>query len=116
MAPGPGHGRDALAGPIRVRLSWQHHRPTGVSVLHELDYDDSDSPSIGLVPSGVTWDDVYDHIKIAHHPLLVVLEDGADHAGAYWDGTKMIVAEDLGPDQDEAVAEFRELLRERGEH
>ncbi len=33
-----------------------------------------------------------------------------------WDGTKMIVAEDLGPDQDEAVAEFRELLRERGEH
>ncbi|HEY8044308.1 MAG TPA: hypothetical protein VIF35_08595 [Streptosporangiaceae bacterium] len=88
----------------------------GVSVLHELDYDDSDSPSIGLVPPGVTWDDVYDHIKIAHHPLLVVREDGADHAGAYWDGTKMIVAEDLGPDQDEAVAEFRELLRERGEH
>ena len=29
--------------------------------------------------------------------------------------TKMIVAEDLGPDQDEAVAEFRDLLRERGE-
>jgi hypothetical protein len=31
-------------------------------------------------------------------------------------GTKMIVAEDLGPDEDEAVAEFREILRERGEH
>ncbi len=84
-------------------------------MLHELDYDDSDAPAIGLVPPGVTWDDVYDHIKIAHHPLLVALDDGADHAGAYWDGTKMIVAEDLGPDQDEAVAEFRDLLRERGE-
>ena len=81
-------------------------------MLHELDYDDSEAPAIGLVPPGVTWDDVYDHIKIAHHPLLVTLDDGADHAGAYWDGTKMIVAEDLGPDQDEAVTEFRELLRE----
>ena len=100
----------------RTRLSWQHHPPIGVTVLHELDYDDSDAPAIGLVPPGVTWDDVYDHIKIAHHPLLVALDDGADHAGAYWDGTKMIVAEDLGPDQDEAVAEFRDLLRERGEH
>jgi hypothetical protein len=87
----------------------------GLTVLPELDYDDSDAPAIGLVPPGVTWDDVYDHIKIAHHPLLVTLDDGADHAGAYWDGTKMIVAEDLGPDQDEAVAEFRDLLRERGE-
>jgi hypothetical protein len=85
-------------------------------VLPELDYDDSDAPSIGLVPPGVTWDDVYDHIKIAHHPLLVTLDGGAGHAGAYWDGTKMIVEEDLGPDQDEAVTEFRELLRERGEH
>ena len=52
----------------------------GGTVLHELDYDDSDAPAIGLVPPGVTWDDVYDHIKIAHHPLLVTLDDGADHA------------------------------------
>ena len=88
----------------------------GVPVLHELEYDDSDAPSIGLVPPGVTWNDVYDHIKIAHHPLLVAPDGGADYAGAYWDGRKMIVEEDLGPDQDEAVAEFRELLRERGEH
>jgi hypothetical protein len=87
----------------------------GLTVLPDLDYDDSDAPAIGLAPRGVTWDDVYDHIKIAHHPLLVPLDDGADHAGAYWDGTKMIVAKDLGPDQDEAVAEFRDLLRERGE-
>jgi hypothetical protein len=114
MTPGP--ARRALAEDGPVCLSWQRHRPMGVPVLHELDYDDSDSPSIGLVPPGVTWEDVYDHIKIAHHPLLVVLDDGTDHVGAYWDGTKMIVAEDLGPDQDEAVAEFRELLRERGEH
>ena len=50
-------------------------------MLDELDYDDSDAPAIGLVPPGVT-DDVDDHIKIAHHPLLVTLDDGADHACA----------------------------------
>ena len=66
-------------------------------MLHELDYDDSEAPSIGLVPPGVTWDDIYDHIKIAHHPLLVALDGGADHAGAYWDGTKMIVERTWAP-------------------
>jgi hypothetical protein len=84
-------------------------------VLDNLTYEDSDSPSIGLVPAGVTWAEVEDHIKIAHHPLLVPPADGGEYAGAYWAGTKLVVAEDLGPDQDEAVTEFRELLRERGE-
>jgi hypothetical protein len=83
-------------------------------VLHDLTYDDSEGPSIGLVPAGVSWAEVEDHIKIAHHPLLVPDDDG-EYAGAYWTGTKMVVAEDLGSDQDEAVAEFRDLLRERGE-
>ena len=84
-------------------------------VLDDLTYDDSDSPAIGLVPAGVSWAAVEDHIKIAHHPLLVPLEDSGEYVGAYWAGTKLVVAEDLGPDQDEAVTEFRELLRERGE-
>jgi len=84
-------------------------------VLDDLDYDDSESPAIGLVPAGVSWDDVYDHIKIAHHPLLVLPADGDQYAGAYWADTKMVVAEDLGSDQDEAVQEFRDVLRERGE-
>ena len=77
-------------------------------MLHELDYDDSEAPSIGLVHArrdvGRTCSG---RVEIAHHPLLVALDGGADHAGAYWDGTKMIVEEDLGPDLDEAVAEFR---------
>ena len=84
-------------------------------MLDDLSYDDSDSPAIGLVPAGVSWAAVEDHIKIAHHPLLVPLEDSGQYVGAYWAGTKLVVAEDLGPDQDEAVTEFRELLRERGE-
>ena len=84
-------------------------------MLDDLEYDDSDSPAIGLVPAGVSWEDVYDHIKIAHHPLLVPQADGGEYAGAYWAGTKMVVAEDLGSDQDEAVQEFRDVLRERGE-
>jgi hypothetical protein len=84
-------------------------------VLDDLDFDDSDSPAIGLVPPGVSWAEVRDHIKIAHHSLLVPPTDGGQFAGAYWTGTEMIVIEDLGPDQDQAIEEFRALLRERGE-
>ena len=65
--------------------------------------------------AGVPWDDVQGHIKIAHNPLLVWLDDSSDYVGAYWDGTKLIVAEDLGSDQEEAVSEFRDFLREHGE-
>ena len=84
-------------------------------VLDDLEYDDSESPAIGLVPAGVTWEEVQDHIKIAHNPLLVPLADGARYVGAYWAGTELAVAGDLGSDQDQAVLEFREFLRERGE-
>ena len=56
-------------------------------MLENLDIDDSDSPPIGLVPPGVSWAEVRDHIKIAHHHLLV-LDDG-DYTGAYWTGTDM---------------------------
>jgi len=84
-------------------------------VLDDLTYDDSESPSIGLVPPGVSWAAVADHIKIAHHPLLVPLADSGEYVGAYWAGTRLAVAADLGPDQDEAVTGFREFLREQGE-
>ena len=84
-------------------------------MLDDLEYDDSESPAIGLVPAGVSWDEVQDHIKIAHTPLLVPQGEDGDYVGAYWAGTKLVVAEDLGADQDQAVGEFRELLRERGE-
>ena len=40
-------------------------------MLDDLAYDDSEPPAIGLVPAGVSWDEVQDHIKIAHSPLLV---------------------------------------------
>jgi hypothetical protein len=40
-------------------------------MLEDLQVDDSDMPAIGLVPPGVPWDRVRDHIKIAHHPLLM---------------------------------------------
>jgi len=84
-------------------------------VLDDLDYDDSEPPAIALVPAGVPWDDIRDHIKIAHHPLVVLPEGGTEYAGAYWTGTAMEVIEDLGSDHDQAIREFRELLRERGE-
>jgi hypothetical protein len=87
----------------------------GTTVLNDLEYDDSESPAIGLAPVGATWDEVRDHVKIMHSPLLVWPEDGAEYAGAYWAGTDVVIADDLGSDQDEAVSEFRDLLRERGE-
>ena len=84
-------------------------------MLDGLSYDDSEPPSIGLVPRGTSWDEVHDHIKIAHSFLLVETEPDGEYAGAYWTGTEMVVLDDLGADQDEAVDEFRELLRQRGE-
>jgi hypothetical protein len=84
-------------------------------VLDDLEYDDSEAPAIGLVPAGVPWQDIQDHIKIAHHPLVTLPEGSSQYAGAYWTGTAMAVIEDLGSDHDQAIAEFRELLRDRGE-
>jgi hypothetical protein len=76
-------------------------------VLDDLEFDDSDSPAIGLVPPGVSWEQVHDHIKIAHHSLLVPPSaDGGQFAGAYWTGTDMVVIDDLDPDQDRAAAGF----------
>ena len=84
-------------------------------MLDDLEYEDSESPAIGLVHAGVPWEDVQDHIKIAHHPLLVLPEGSTQYAGAYWTGTQMAVTGDLGSDQEQAICEFREFLRERGE-
>jgi hypothetical protein len=84
-------------------------------VLEDLEFDDAGSPAIGLVPPGVTWQQVHDHIKIAHHHLLIPPADGGDYTGAYWTGTKMALVEELGPDQDEALDEFRAFLDEHDE-
>jgi hypothetical protein len=60
-------------------------------MLDNLEFDDSDSPAIGLVPPGVSWAQVRDHIKIAHHSLLVPPPaGGGDFAGAYWTGTDFL--------------------------
>jgi hypothetical protein len=84
-------------------------------VLEDLEFDDSDSPAIALVPPGVSWQEVRDHMKIAHHSVLMPPADGAEYTGAYWSGTDMILVPDLGPDQDEAIAEFRAFLQEHDE-
>jgi len=85
-------------------------------VLDDVEYDDSESPAIGLVPADVQWTEVQDHIKIAHNPLLVPPTGGrAQYAGVYWAGTAMIVAENLGSDQEQALCDFREFLRDHGE-
>jgi hypothetical protein len=84
-------------------------------VLDDLEYDDSEAPAIGLARAGVSWEDVQNHIKIAHNPLLVLPGGSAQYAGVYWTGTKAVVTEGLGSDHEQAIHEFRELLRERGE-
>jgi hypothetical protein len=85
-------------------------------VLYNLEIDDSDSPAIALVPPGVSWEEVRDHIKIAHHPLLVPPPTDDDQfAGAYWTGTDLVVVDDLGSDQEQAIDEFRAFLQEHDE-
>jgi hypothetical protein len=84
-------------------------------VLEDLEFDDSDSPAIALVPPGVSWPEVRDHMKIAHHSVLMPPADGEEYTGAYWSGTDMILVPDLGPDQDQAIGEFRAFLQEHDE-
>jgi len=84
-------------------------------MLDDLAYDDSDAPAIGLVPAGVSWDEIRDHIKIAHSPLLTGPDRDGQYTGAYWSGTEMLLADDLGDDQDQAIDEFRDFLHEHGQ-
>lgn len=84
-------------------------------MLDDLAYDDSDEPGIGLVPGDVPWDAVEDHIKIVHGPLLVGPAASGQYAGAYWASNRMVVADDLGSDPEDALREFRDILHERGE-
>jgi hypothetical protein len=87
----------------------------GGAVLEDLEYDDSESPTIGVVPADVAWADIQAHIRIAHQPLMVLREGGTEYAGVYWTGTAIAVVDDLGSDHDQAISEFRMSLRERGE-
>jgi len=84
-------------------------------VLEDLEFDDAGSPAIGLVPPGVSRQEIRDHIKIAHHHLLIPPDGGGEYTGAYWTGTEMALVEDLGPDQDDAIDEFRVYLQEHDE-
>ena len=84
-------------------------------MLEDIEFDDAGSPAIGLVPPGVSWQQVRDHIKIAHDHLLIPEADGAGYTGAYWTGTEMAMVEDLGPDAEEAIDEFRAYLQEHDE-
>ena len=85
-------------------------------MLDDLEFDDSDSPAFGVVPPGVSWEQVRDHVMMAHHSVVVPPPAvGGQFAGGYWTGTEMVVIDDLGPDQDQAVEEFRALLQDLGE-
>ncbi len=83
-------------------------------MLDDLEYDDSLPPTIGLVRAGTSWEAVQDHIKIAHAPLLLLPDGGAEYAGIYWTGRTAVVAPDLGADLEQAIGEFREFLVEHG--
>src|SRR5712691_2829936 len=55
----------------RRRLSLRSTDATGGKpMLDNLGVDDSESPAISLVPAGVGWEEVRNHIKIGHDPLL----------------------------------------------
>ena len=84
-----------------------------------------DAKPVSLTGALASFDDVYSpriagrmndyDIKIAHAPLLVGPGDSGEYTGAYWTGTQMVMVDDLGSDQEEALEEFRDYLVERGE-
>jgi hypothetical protein len=84
-------------------------------VFEELDVDDTELPAITVVPLSATWDEVYDHIKISHAPLVVIPEGGEDYVGAWWTGSEMVKTDELGPDLDDAIVDFRQYLIDRGQ-
>ncbi len=84
-------------------------------MLEDLEFDDAGSPAIGLVPPGVSRQEIRDHIKIAHHHLLIPPDGDGEYTGAYWTGTEIALVEDLGPDQDDAIDEVRVYLEEHDE-
>jgi hypothetical protein len=84
-------------------------------VLEELDVDDSAAPAIAIAPAGASWDEVADHVKIMRNPVLVGPGGGGEYAGAYWSGNRLMMAESLGTDQDDALADFRDILLDRGD-
>lgn len=85
-------------------------------MLDDLPVDDSEHPAIGLVPAGVPWQEAREHARIARAPILFEPAEGGEYRGLYWsdEARAILVADDLGDDQDEALEEFRDLLRERG--
>jgi IPT/TIG domain len=105
-------GRTAtLPGAFEVTPAPQGRR----LMLDDLAYDHSELPRIGLMPAGVRWEEVKDHIRVAHGPLLVGPDASGQYTGAFWAGTELVIAEGLGPGQQQALREFRAFLRERGE-
>jgi hypothetical protein len=114
--------RETAAGNHAVTVEWVPRCRTSARAADarekagDLEYDDSEPPAVGVVRASVPWEDVQDHIKIAHNPLLVPSAGGtAQYAGVYWRGTARVVAEDLGSDQEQAICDFRVFLRDRGE-
>ena len=67
------------------------------ALLNDLEYDDLESPAIGLVPGVVSWADVQDHIKIAHSPLIAALAEDAEYTGVYWTGTEAVQVRSSAP-------------------
>ena len=84
-------------------------------MLEDLDVDDSEAPAIAIAPAGASWDEVADHVKIVHNPVLVGPGGDGEYTGAYWAGNRLTVADGLGTDQDDALAEFRDILLDRGD-
>ncbi|HWG60845.1 MAG TPA: hypothetical protein VG253_03945 [Streptosporangiaceae bacterium] len=83
-------------------------------MLDNIGYDDSDLPAIGLIPEGVPWEEIREHLKIARSPLLVPAVSDGQFVGTYWTEAEQVVTDDLGGDQEEALREFREILADEG--
>ena len=84
-------------------------------MLDHVDVDDTELPSIGIAPPGTSWDEIFDHVRISRNPLLVGPGDDGQYAGVWWTEPEILVERDLGEDPDEAIEDFRGILRDAGQ-
>lgn len=77
-----------------------------------IEYDNTEEPQVSVVPSESTWEETRNYVSVAHRPTLAALPGDDGYAGLDWDNADGIRRYPLtSKDRQEAVAEFRRLLR-----
>jgi hypothetical protein len=83
-------------------------------LISNITVDATEPPEIDLLQAPLPWEQVQNHVGIAHRPVLAPQPDSDQYKGVYWNNqTRSVeVTGDLGSDQGQAAGGFRAFLRE----